>query len=124
MCYLCDGLKLDYEAYLASVYEAQSQIADATSFLHHADTIDRLRFQKSPEWSEPPLAASVKKLIFCNPDPDEGLLLFFLSAWLDIQAPYIRVWNQMVSQAHHWIHTGQFNEEGVPRSSPRWSCSI
>jgi len=119
MCYLCQGTSEDYESYLSNVTALRAQVSDEDTFLANAAEADRLRFGKSPEWSEPPIAASVRGRIFLNPDPDEGLLLFILAAWLDLQAPYIRVWNQMLEQAQTWLRSNAWHDPtvGLPRGA-------
>jgi hypothetical protein len=119
MCYLCDGASEDYEGYLSSVTTLRARVADEDTFLANAAEADRLRFERSPEWSESPIAASVRDRIFLNPDPDEGLLLFILAAWLDLQAPYIRVWNQMLKQAQEWLRGSAWHDPsaGLPRGA-------
>jgi len=119
MCYLCEGRHQDYEAYLSTVTQLRVRVTDEESFLASAAEADSLRFQGSPEWSEPPIAASVRDRIFLNPDPDEGLLLFILAAWLDLQAPYTRVWTQMLEQAQDWLHDRAWNDPTarLPRGS-------
>jgi hypothetical protein len=119
MCYFCDGATADYEAYLSAIESLRAKAIDDSTFLQCAAKADRLRFELSPEWSEAPIASSVKEHIFLNPDPDQGLLLFILAAWLDLQAPYTRVWNQMLAEARHWIGERAWggSDAGLPRGS-------
>jgi hypothetical protein len=119
MCYLCDGQLADYEGYLSAVKALRAQVTDEETFLANAAEADRLRFNWSPEWSEAPIAASVRERIFLNPDPQEGLLLFILAAWLDLQAPYTRVWNQMLGQTQDWLHATAWHDPatGLPRGA-------
>lgn len=104
MCYFCQGQRHDYDAYLAAVKKLREQVIDQPSFLANADLADGLRFADSPEWSEPLIVNQVAASIFQNPNPDEGLLLFVLAAWLDLQAPYVRVWNEMLVQTERWLN--------------------
>lgn len=119
MCYLCTGSFADFQAYLASLKAIRSSVVDVQSFLSASQEADRLRFGSSPEWSEPPIAAQVAESIFRNPDPAEGLLLFILSAWLDLQAPYVRVWNQMLVRAQSWLHGFAWSDpdKNLPRGN-------
>lgn len=117
MCYFCTRSSADYQAYLESLKAIRKGVLDVDSFLLASQEADRSRFASSPEWSEPPIAAQVADSIFRNPDPSEGLLLFILCAWLDLQAPYVRVWNQMLVQAQSWLHTYAWSE--AERDLPR-----
>jgi hypothetical protein len=119
MCYLCEGRSQDYEAYLSTVTQLRVRVTDEDTFLASAAEADRLRFQGSPEWSEVPIAASVRDRIFLNPDPNEGLLLFILAAWLDLQAPYTRVWTQMLDQAQNWLNGNAWHDPdcALPRGA-------
>jgi hypothetical protein len=117
MCYMCLNQSEDYYAYCSKITSLKNQVVDEATFLTNSSEADRLRFGSSPEWSEPPLTRHVRKYIFQNPDPDEGLLLFFLTAFLDLQAPYTRVWTQMLEQAKIWLDTNAWNNptRGIPR---------
>ena len=64
------------------------------------------------EWGEPKILQSVTNLIFANPNADEGLLLFTLGCWLDMQAKYTVVWNNYRSKLKiGWKEEVQFQEE-------------
>jgi hypothetical protein len=119
MCYFCTGERPDYQQYLASVQALRAGIVDEASFLDAAQQADRLRFQSSAEWVEPPIAAQVEVSIFRNPDPDEGLLLFVLSAWLDLQTSYIYVWNKLLVRTQAWVRSTAWSnpEADVPRGN-------
>jgi hypothetical protein len=121
MCYFCGGERPDYEEYLASVRRLRAGVVDEASFLAAAQEADRLRFQSSAEWMEPPIARQVEKSIFRNPDADEGLLLFILSAWLDLQASYIYVWNELLVRTQTWLATSAWPdpEADLPRGKFR-----
>ena len=117
MCYFCTDERPDYEQYLASVRALRSGIVDQASFLDAAQQADRLRFQSSAEWVEPPIARQVEDTIFRNPDADEGLLLFILSAWLDLQTSYKYVWNELLVRTQQWVRSTAWSdpEADVPR---------
>jgi hypothetical protein len=103
MCYFCSGERPDYEEYLASVKTLRAGVVDEGSFLAAAREADRLRFGSSAEWVEPPIERQVEASIFRNANADEGLLLFILSAWLDLQASYIYVWNELLVRTQTWL---------------------
>ena len=71
------------------------------------------RFDTGSEWGEPHIFHSVRRLIFSNPNPDEGLLLFTLGCWLDMQAQFTTVWTTYLRQAKNWMD----NKGPVPRGS-------
>lgn len=113
MCYFCKGERHDYKGYVAAINSLQAGVTDKTSFLANSGLADKLRFQDSPEWSEPPIVSQVEASIFRNPDPEEGLLLFVLTAWLDLQARYTCVWNQMLPQTQGWLNTTAWTDPGA-----------
>ncbi len=117
MCYFCGGERPDYEQYLASVQALRSGIVDEASFLSAAQKADRLRFQSSAEWMEGPIARQVEESIFRNANPDEGLLLFILSAWLDLQTSYKYVWNELLVRTQEWVRSTAWSDPDadVPR---------
>jgi hypothetical protein len=81
--------------------------------LDEARRMDKLRFDTGDEWGEPTIFHTVRRLIFSNPDLDEGLLLFTLSCWLDMQARFIAVWTTYLRQAKNWID----GKGAVPRGN-------
>jgi len=117
MCYFCNGECPDYEQYLVFVQALRSGIVDEASFLSAAQQADQLRFQSSAEWVEPPIARQVEDSIFRNPDADEGLLLFILSAWLDLQTSYKYVWNELLVRTQQWVRSTAWSDPDadVPR---------
>lgn len=119
MCYFCTGSSADYQAFLAGLNAIRSEVLDVEMFLSASQEADKLRFASSPEWSETPIATQVGESIFRNPDPAEGLLLFILTAWLDLQAPYVRVWNHMLVQAQSWLHGLAWSDpaKNIPRGN-------
>jgi hypothetical protein len=117
MCYFCTGKLEDHEGYITKVRALRAGVGDQRSFLTRAAGADRLRFRTSPEWSEAPITEQVATSIFRNPNPSQGLLLLFLCAWLDLQAPYTRVWNQMLRQTQRWLDTTAWRDPA--REPPR-----
>jgi hypothetical protein len=106
MCRVCSGNppdQLSFRDFEKQAIEALHNVSNQTLFLDQAKRIDRLRFDTGAEWGEPTIFRTVGRLIFSNPDPDEGLLLFTLSCWLDMQAPFITVWTTYLRQAKNWI---------------------
>lgn len=119
MCYFCEGSRPSYQSYLSRVLELRNGVTDTHSLLFNASAADKLRFQGSPEWTELALADQVQASIFRNPDPGRGLLLFFVACWLDLQAPYTRVWTRYLLEAEKWLNSTDWShpDEGVPRGS-------
>jgi len=72
-------------------------------FIKEARELDKFRFDTSYEWQEPVTYGYTKKYIFENPNPDKGLLLFFLCCLLDLQMDYRTVWSRHLEQAANWI---------------------
>ena len=118
MCRMCKGdspSPTSFGEFEKKVKAAIRNVNSLTDFLSKARAIDKLRFNTGDEWGEPDIYQSVKSLIFSNPDPDEGLYLFILGCWLDMQKDYTIVWNTYLKQAKNWI-----NSKGpVPREKYR-----
>lgn len=72
--------------------------------MDQAKVVDKLSFDSGDEWGEPRIVKSVSDTIFSNPNADEGLLLFTLGCWLDMQAKYQIVWTNYLRQARLWLH--------------------
>lgn len=106
MCRVCSGNPpdpLSFREFEKKAIEALHNVNNQTSFLDQAKRIDKLRFDTGDEWGEPTIFHTVRRLIFSNPDPDEGLLLFTLACWLDMQAAYTTVWTTYLRQTKLWI---------------------
>ena len=106
MCRICDRdppEASDFYNFRAKILEAKERINNLSNFIDEATNMDKLRFTRGDEWGEPNTRESVIRLVFSNPNPDEGLLLFALSCWLDMQAPYTTVWTTYLRQAKNWI---------------------
>ncbi len=114
MCRICDCNPPDpisFRGFEKKASEALHNINDKMMLLDQARIVDKLRFDSGDEWGEPSIFHTVRRLIFANPDPDEGFLLFTLGCWLDMQAKYVVVWDKYLRQAKNWI-----DDEGpVPR---------
>lgn len=123
MCYFCAGSLKEYERYSDWAGKLRSEIVDEKSFLTNARKVDEVRFSEGPEWSDPAVSKSVRKNIFCNPSPDQGLLLFLLCCWLDLQMSYTRVWSQLLDQTRGWLDTTAWAApiDGTPRGNFRQS---
>jgi hypothetical protein len=116
MCRVCSGNPpnlLSFREFEKKAKDALHNANNPTLFLDQAKRIDKLRFNTGDEWGEPTIFHTVRRLIFGNPNPDEGLLLFTYGCWLDMQAKYVTVWTTYLKQAKDWIY-----ERGpVPRGS-------
>lgn len=84
-------------------------------FINESVKLDKFRFETSYEWYEPKTYEYVRKYIIENPNPDKGLLLFFLCCWLDMQMNYKIVWSTFLEEAAGWI------EDPVESKRPRGS---
>ena len=107
MCRICSGNPpdaLSFKDFKDKVIEALHRVNDQTRFLDEARKMDKLRFETGDEWGEPQIFRDNRRLIFSNPDADEGLLLFTYGCWLDMQARYVTVWTTYLTQAKNWIH--------------------
>ena len=116
VCRICSGNPpdpLSFRDFETEAIEALRNVNNQMLFLDQARRMDRLRFDTGAEWGEPRIFNSVRRLIFGNPDSNEGLLLFILGCWLDMQAKYATVWTTYLGQAKHWI-TGK---GPIPRGS-------
>lgn len=80
---------------------------DLENFIEEVYKIDNFRFTNSFEWFEPITNKYTQKLIFNNPDPDKGLLLFFVCCWLDMQMKYKIVWSNFLIKAADWIEDSE-----------------
>ena len=106
MCRIWDGNPpeaSDFYDFRVKVLEARERANNLTQFINEAANMDKLRFTTGDEWGEPHTCQSVIRFILSNPNPDKGLLLFTLSCWLDMQAPYTTVWTTYLRQAKDWI---------------------
>jgi hypothetical protein len=118
VCFFCDGNFPSYEAYTSELSSLGRDVRDMDSFLRCAQAADCLRFSTSAEWAEPALLEETPRAIFLNDDPDQGLLLFFLTCWLDMQARYTTVWSSYLRQTHRWLEESawQYPDVAVPRA--------
>jgi len=106
MCRVCSGNPpdpLSFREFEKKAIEALNSVKNQTQFLDEARRMDKLRFDTGDEWGEPTIFHTVRRLIFSNPNPDEGLLLFTLSCWLDMQAAYTTVWTTYLRQTKLWV---------------------
>jgi hypothetical protein len=106
MCRVCSGNPpdpLSFREFEKNAIEALHNVTNQALFLDQAKRMDKLRFDSGDEWGEPTIFQTVRRLIFGNPDPDEGLLLFTLACWLDMQAAYTTVWTTYLRQTKLWI---------------------
>lgn len=84
MCRVCDGLPPnggDYEELVSMARlfgDAGSR--NQPALVAGVRDIDKHRFITGAEWGEPVSARYTQQLIFGNPDPDRGLLLFCYAA--------------------------------------------
>lgn len=85
------------------------------NFIREAAKLDKFRFETSYEWYEPKTYENTKRFIFENPNPDKGLLLFFLCCWLDLQMDYRIIWSRHLEKASYWIDDPKRFE--IPRGS-------
>ena len=116
MCRICNGNPLNplgFAKFEKAIIKASRDVKTQEQFIDNAIKIDRIRFETGDEWGEPHIVDSVRRLIFSNPDPDDGLLLFTLGCWLDMQAKYVIVWNKYLQQAKNWID----GKGPIPRGS-------
>jgi hypothetical protein len=116
MCRVCEGNPPDplaFRDFEMKILQALSDVKSQDTFLQQAIAMDKIRFKTSVEWGEPHIFNSVRRLIFTNPDPDEGLLLFTLGCWLDMQAQFTTVWTTYLSQAKNWMN----NKGPLPRGN-------
>lgn len=72
-------------------------------FIGELVKLDSFRFGTSYEWYEPCTSKDAHEFIFENPNPDKGLLLFFICCWLDMQSRYKIVWSNYLRKAVDWI---------------------
>jgi hypothetical protein len=116
MCRVCSGNPPDsssFREFEKQAIEALHNVNNQTLFLDQAKRIDKLRFDTGDEWGEPAIFHTVRSLIFSNPNPDEGLILFTLACWLDMQAAYTTVWTTYLRQTKLWID----GKGPIPRGS-------
>ena len=107
MCRVCSGNppdSLSFREFEKKAIDALHSVNSQTLFLDQARRIDKLRFDTGDEWGESTIFQTVRRLIFSNPDPDEGLLLFTYGCWLDMQARYVTVWTTYLTQAKNWVY--------------------
>jgi hypothetical protein len=116
MCRVCSGNPPNpssFRDFEKKAIEALHNINNETLFLGQTRRLDKLRFDNGDEWGEPRIFHSVRRLIFDNPNPNEGLLFFILGCWLDMQAQYVTVWTTYLRQAKNWVE----DKGPVPRGS-------
>ena len=121
MCYFCDGRRADYAAYRSRLTELRGSVSSISSFVTNAQTADELRFSSGAEWSERQLLVQAPLSIFCNSDPDRGLLLFVLTCWLDMQMPYATVWSRCLRETDEWLTSSAWTTPDIGLPSVRFA---
>ena len=122
MCRICTSnapSQTSFENFRKKASDTIGNLNSLSELLGKARIVDQLRFDTGDEWGEPSICQSVSNLIFCNPDPDEGLLLFMSGCWLDMLASYTVVWSQYLEQAKNWMD----GKGPVPRGGFRHTTS-
>lgn len=114
MCYFCNNSNMNFANFQNTVRQLQN-VTNLNHFITNAISLDYDRFSTGVEWSEPNIYNSVSTYIFRNSNPDQGLLLFTLCCWLDIQARYTRVWDKDLAAAYNWL----MNRNNIPRGNYR-----
>jgi hypothetical protein len=121
MCNICNNLPLNFQALTSLVANLRGHIGNVPTLISNAIQADNFRFSSGSEWDDPSLARSVRSHIFANPNPDEGLLLFVLACWLDMQVRYTIVWNTYLGQTRTWLQNNAWMNPStnVPRGKFR-----
>ena len=126
MCKVCSGnfltISSDYEKLCNQAKEIKLKWLRKNPNLKPEEfgrdimVIDNLRWTESGEWGEPITAPYTYKNIFNNKDPKQGLDLFVICCWLDLQQDYRIIWSKLLEQAHSWI-LNVYEESRVPRGT-------
>jgi hypothetical protein len=113
MCRICNGNlpNPEFNNFRDRVLKASKNASSLDDFVKNAIILDRVRFTTGAEWEKPNINRAIIQHIFNNSNPSMGLLLFILCCWLDLLAPYDRVWSKYLQQASDWI-SGRGN---IPR---------
>ena len=72
-------------------------------FIKDVVELDSLRLTSGAGWGNPGHKGKPIQLIFRNPDPNKGLLLYILCNLMDYQMFTERVWSDLLVQANAWI---------------------
>ncbi len=113
MCRICEGNPPnpnDFLTFRNAVLETRHQFDNLDlehlppQFITSAVNLDNRRFFTGDEWGEADIANDVVQYIFRNDNPGQGLLLFIICCWLDMQAQYRIVWSTYLRQALNWIN--------------------
>jgi hypothetical protein len=100
MCRICGGEKSDFSALNNKIHQLRQQSTDLQKFINNAAQADKLRFSSGDEWGKPIVYKHVVPYIFKNSNPDEGILLFTLCCWLDMQVEPDTVWTTFLKRAY------------------------
>lgn len=112
MCRVCEGsfpTKAEYQNLrtkakgLVSKWSKHANLAKNPKFIQDVVKLDGYRLSSGADWGNPGHGGNPIKLIFKNPNPDTGLLLYILCNWMDLQLPTERVWSELLEQANEWI---------------------
>jgi len=117
MCDICEGRPLDFDSLQSEIRCLRRQVNGPETLLQNATKADEMRFNTGSEWGELTIYRSVTERIFHNPDPDNGLLLFVLSCWLNMQLAYTTIWTTYLSKAKSWIEHDAWQKP--PRNTPK-----
>lgn len=97
---------------LVSKWSKHANLAKTPKFIQDVVKLDGYRLSSGADWGNPGHGGNPIKLIFKNPDPDMGLLLYVLCNWMDIQFPTEKVWSALLGKANNWML-------GISSSPPR-----
>jgi hypothetical protein len=99
--------------------------ANDPQFLADITELDRMRFRASsdaasPSWGNPQTAQVTEQLIFRSDNPRDGLTLFVLACWYDMQETYVLVWSQRLRELGAWLSSPNKSEANLPASRTPW----
>lgn len=121
MCRACSGdfpSMTDYQELkrqataLWGRWSGHRNLAFNPKFIRDVEFVDNFRFSIGAGWGNPGHSGQPQRLIFENPDPQKGLLLYLLCNFLDAQIRTERVWNQLLNEADEWL-------SGIRKEPPR-----
>jgi len=82
-------------------------------FIKDVVKLDSFRLTSGAGWGNPGHRGKPIGLIFRNPDPNKGLLLYIICNVMDYQMRTERVWSDLLVEANGWI--GSYSRKAPPR---------
>ncbi len=119
MCRACDGNFPTAEEYnvlrqnakeLMHKWSTRRDASQSVEFISDVENQDTIRLNSGAGWGNPRHKGMPVKMIFCNSDPDRGLLLYIICNLMDYQMKSEKVWSDLLERANDWISDYKWKE--------------